>query len=207
MPKVDPARKARTDVIRGRDADRLEASLGRLSLAGKNPALIVLIGLPGSGKSYFARQLKSRYPAVILDSDALRQVLFPNPEHTAKEHGRLFPAIHVLIKRLLRRGISVIADATNLKEGNRRPFYALAKETGAKLVIVRVRAPVSVIRERLLKRSGSGQRDKLDRSTADLAVFEAMKGDYERPRKRYFTVHTTRDAGPVLDKICATLQS
>lgn len=205
MPKLDPASKARMDAIRVRDADRLEESLGRLPLAGKSPALIVLIGLPGSGKSYFARQLKSRYPAAILDSDALRQVLFPNPEHTTKEHGRLFPAIHVLIERLLERGISVIADATNLKEANRRPLYALARDAGAKLVLVHVRAPVSVIRKRLLQRSG--QRDKLDRSTADLAVFEAMKDDYERPRKRYFTVHTSRDIAPVLDKICARLQS
>lgn len=193
------------DAIRNRDADKLEASLGRLPRRHKSPSLIVLIGLPGSGKSHFARQLKKRYPAAILDSDALRQVLFAKPEHTTKEHGRLFPAIHVLIRRLLDRGVSVIVDATNLKEANRRPFYALAEEAGAKLVVIRVTAPVSEIRRRLAGREAN--RHKLDRSTADLSVFEAMKDDYERPRKRYFTVNTTHDTSPVLDKICASLQS
>jgi predicted kinase len=167
--------------------------------------LIVLIGLPGSGKSHFARQLKRRYPAAILDSDALRQTLFAKPQHTTKEHGRLFPAIHVLIRRLLARGISVIVDATNLKEANRKPYYAIAQEAAAALMLVRVIAPLREIRSRLTQREA--KRDALDRSTATLPVFEAMKGDYERPRGRYFTVNTTRDAGPVLDKIVARLQS
>jgi predicted kinase len=201
----DEKRRARQDAIRGRDADRLEASLGRLPTPVARPGLVVLIGLPGSGKSYFARQLAKRYPAAVLDSDALRSVLFESPQHTEREHGRLFPAIHVLTRRLLLRGVPLIQDATNLKEANRRPLYRLAEETGARLVIVRVRAPLAVMRERLARRTEA--RDPRDRSTADLAVLEKMRHDYQRPKRPYHVVDTTRDWAGVLDKIVARLQS
>jgi predicted kinase len=96
-------------------------------------------------------------------------------------------------------------DATNLKEANRRPLYRLAEGAGARLLIVRLTAPVSVIRERLARRAESA--DPFDRSTADAAVFAKMRADYQRPRRRYFVVDTARDVAPVLDKIVAVLQS
>jgi predicted kinase len=205
MKTTDPRRAERMNAIRNRDADRLESSLGRLPKRSRRPGLVVLIGLPGSGKSYFARQLARHFPAAVLDIDALRQALIAEPQHTEKEHGRLFPAVHVLSRRLLDRGASVIMDATNLKEANRRPLYRLAEEAGARLVIVRVRAPISLVRRRLGGRVDG--RDPLNRSTADLAVLEKMRHDYQRPRRRYFVADTSRDVGPVLDKIVARLQS
>jgi len=195
----------RLEAIRKRDADRLEASLGALPKPMRRPALVVLIGLPGSGKSHFARALVKRYPAAVLDSDALRGVLYESPQHTVQEHARLFPAIEVLAHRLLGRGVPVVVDATNLKEANRKPLYRLAKEAGARLVIVRVRAPLGVVRERLAKRDAA--RDPLDRSTAGLLVLERMRCDYQRPRRSYFVVDTSKDSRHVLDKIVALLQS
>ena len=112
--------------------------------------------MPGSGKSYLARAIAARYAAIILDSDALRRVIYPEPEHSEREHRRLFPAIHVLIDRLLARGIPVIIDATNLKEANRRPYYKIAEKHGARVVLVQVTAPRRVIRERLRLRGAAG---------------------------------------------------
>jgi len=195
----------RREAIRKRDADKLEASLGGLPKVVRRPAVVVLIGLPGSGKSHFARRLAGRYPAAILDSDALRGVLFKSPQHTPQEHARLFPPIRVLARRLLDRGLPVVLDATNLKEANRKPLYRLATDAGARLVIVRLRAPFAVMRQRLAKRDAA--RSPLDRSTAGLSVLERMRRDYQRPRRPYFVVDTSGDARDVLDKIVALLQS
>ena len=202
---TDAKRSRPLDAARGRDADRLEVSLGGLPKARRRPALIILIGLPGSGKSHFARQLAKRYPAAILDSDSLRGVLYESPQHTDQENARLFPAIQLLTRRLLDRRVPVLLDATNLKEAYRRPSYRLAKEAGARLVIVRLRAPFAVMRERLAKRDAA--RNPLDRSTADLRVLERMRRDYQRPRRPYFVVDTSKDVRHDLDKIVALLQS
>ena len=202
---TDAKRPKRLDAARGRDADRVEASLGGLPKAVRRPALAILIGLPGSGKSHFARRLAKRYPAAILDSDALRGVLYESPQHTAQENARLFPAIRVLTRRLLGRGVPVVLDATNLREAHRKLSYRIAREAGARLVIVRLRAPFAVMRERLAKRDAA--RNPLDRSTADLRVLERMRRDYQRPNRPYFVVDTSKDSRQDLDKIVALLQS
>lgn len=196
---------SRTHWIRQADADRLEKSLGRLPRKSRRPAMIVLVGLPGSGKSHLAREIKHRVPAVILDSDALRQALFADPQHTTKEHARLFPAIHVLMVRLLERGITIIVDATNLREANRRPFYRTAEDHGAKLVLVRVWAPKRVIRQRLAARDARAS--AADRSTATLDVYERMLADAEPIRRRHVSVDTSKDLGPAVDKIIRDLSA
>lgn len=198
-------RAARIHWIRKFDADKLEAALGKLPRPSAHPGMVVLVGLPGSGKSHFARQLGRRIHAAILDSDALRQALFADPQHTQKEHARLFPALHVLMERLLERGITIVVDATNLKEANRRPYYQIARKHRAKVVLARVWAPRRVIRERLQSRDA--RRNPADRSTATLEVYEKMREEAEPIRRRHVTVDTSRDIGPAVDRITALLQS
>jgi predicted kinase len=195
----------RTHWIRQADADKIEKSLGRLPRKSQRLALIVLVGLPGSGKSHLAREIKRGVPAVILDSDALRQALFADTHHTQREHARLFPAIHVLMARLLERGITIIVDATNLKEANRRPFYKIAEDHGAKLVLARVWAPKRVIRQRMAARDTGA--NAADRSTATLDVYEKMLADAEPIRRRHISVDTSKDLGPAVDKIIRDLSA
>jgi predicted kinase len=196
---------ARISAIRNRDADRLEASLGRLPAPVARPAMVVMIGLPGSGKSHLARAIAARVPAVVLDIDALRGNLFEDPQHTAKEHGRLFPALHLMMDRLLARRITVIVDATNLKETNRKPYYKIASKHAAKVLLVRVWARTPVIRRRLLARAESP--DSADRSTATLDVYERMREGVQRVRKPHISVDTSADIRVAVDKIVALLQS
>ena len=167
--------------------------------------MVVMIGLPGSGKSHLARAIAARVPAAVLDIDALRGALFEDPQHTAKEHGRLFPALHVLMDRLLARRITVIVDATNLKETNRKPYYKIAAKHGAKVLLVRVWARTPVIRRRLLARAESP--DPADRSTATLEVYERMREGVQRVRRSHISVDTSADIRAAVDKIVALLQS
>lgn len=197
-------RRKRTESLRKYDADRLEAAI-TLPEPVPNPALVVMIGLPGSGKSHLAREIAKRYAAAVLDSDALRGVLFPNPEHSEREHARLFPALHLLIDRLLARGVPLIVDATNLKEANRKPYYTIAARYGAKVVLVRAWAPRAVILKRLAGRESD--RNPLDRSTATLAVYEKMRPDARRITRRHVSVDTSKDTRAAVDRIVALLQS
>ena len=68
-----------------------------------------------------------------------------------------------------------------------------------------MRAPFAVMRARLTERDAA--RSPLDRSTADLRVLQRMRRDYQRPRRPYFVVDTSKDSRFVLDKIVARLQS
>jgi predicted kinase len=181
------------------DADRLADSFVRLAQPVAKPAIIVVSGLPGTGKSYFCRRLAGRLPFVILESDALRKRLFRAPTHSANESAYLFRTIHYLIEVLLKKGIPVILDATNLSERHREPIYSIAEHSNARLVLVNVEAPPELVKKRLKTRMKAVNPG--DNSDADWAVYEKMKPAVEKIRRKHFTVDTSGDITPVIDKI------
>lgn len=181
------------------DVEKLARALGELPEPVAEPALVVISGLPGTGKSYFSRQLRLLLPSAIVESDALRKELFHSPTYTAAESQRLFEACHRLVGELLRQGIPVILDATNLVEHHREKLYNVAYRQGLKLILVRVEAPPEVVRQRLGRR-GEGA-DPLDKSDADWAIYRRMKARAQPIRRSHFAVDTSRDITPVIDKI------
>lgn len=156
-------------------------------------ALVVLMGLPGSGKSHFGRLLAARLGARVIASDALRRRLFVAPSYARAESQTVFALAHVMARALLADNHTVIFDATNLKERDRRPLYAVARDTGAALVLVRVTAPEQVILARLAGRFA--RESSADASEADRRVYELMRESYEAPSRPYLTVDAGADLG------------
>ncbi len=168
--------------------DRFLQALGPLPPPQPRPALVVISGLPGTGKSKFARELQRRTSAVVLESDALRRLLVEKPSYSWQESRRLFAAIHVVAERLLSEGISVILDATNLAEIHRRPLYEIAARCGARLLLVEVIAPAEVARTRLAERVAAGE----SASDADVGVYERMLPAREEIRREHLVVDTSK---------------
>ena len=179
------------------DVQLLTESLGQLPEPVVKPAFIVVSGLPGTGKSYFCRKLAERLQFIILESDALRKTLFSLPGYGESESGRLFRAIHLLIERLLKKGVSLIFDATNLSERYRERLYSIADHLDVKLILVRVEAPTEVVQERLKARRENPE----NKSDADWAVYQRMKSSVQKIGRNHYAVDTSRDITPVLDKI------
>ena len=181
------------------DVERLTESLGQLPEPVVKPSFVVVSGLPGTGKSYFCHRLAERLPFLILESDVLRKTLFSAPNYSQQESSRLFQACHLLIKRLLEKGIPLILDATNLSERYRERLYNIADRLGSKLILVRVEAPPEVVRERLKARKEEA--NTANESDADWEVYQRMKPTVQQIRRNHFAVDTSRDITPVLDKI------
>jgi len=179
------------------DVEKLAGSLGELPELVAKPVLVVVSGLPGTGKSYFCRRLAERLPSVTLESDALRRVLFSLPSYSLTESARLFKTIRLLIEKLLKKGVSLILDATNLSERYREYFYSIAGRLEVKLILVRVEAPPSVVKERLRARLKNLE----GKSDADWEVYLKMKPSVEKIARKHYAVDTSRDIAPVLDKI------
>ncbi len=187
------------------DVERLWREILPLPYAVDRPCLAVLSGLPGSGKTTFARKLTARVPLAILESDALRKALFSEPAHSSKESRRLFAAIHRLAHRLLREGISVLLDATNLRESNRAELYNLAERAGVRLFLVRIEAPPETIRKRLERRTIHP--DPKEASTADWRVYRRMAAAAEPILPPHVTVNTDEDVSWALDKLAHDMAS
>lgn len=185
------------------DLAKLKESLVSLPEAVANPGFVVISGLPGTGKTFFSRKLAEKQPFCILESDGLRKTLFPCPDYSVTENARLFAACHSLIEWLLKNGVPVIFDATNLTEHNREHLYRINERTGARLVLVRVEAPPEVAYRRLQARKNGAIPE--NKSDADWEVYRHMKPIAEKIQRNHFAVDTSRDITPVINKIIRTI--
>jgi predicted kinase len=180
------------------DIRRLAVEWGALPAPEARPALIVVSGLPGTGKTYFCRRLAERLPCVILESDALRKQLFPAPNYSVEESAYLFRVIHRLTEELLAKGTNVVLDATNLTERHREHLYNIAEQGNARLILVRIEAPPELVRQRL---KGRATKKNKDNSDADWSVYREMKPTVEKIRRNHYAVDTSHDITPSLDRI------
>jgi len=179
------------------DSLQLLESLGQPLEPVAEPFIVAVSGLPGTGKSYVSQRLREKLPAMVLESDALRKILYPRPTYSNGESAHLFAAIHMMIDRLLGKGIPVILDATNLTEHNREYIYNIAERRGARLILVKVIAPQEVVKERLTARS----KETGVKSDADWAVYQKLKPTENNISRKHYVVDTSEDISPVIDKI------
>ncbi len=148
------------------------AAWATTATAAQQAALVLLSGAPGTGKTTFATQLAQRLDADVLESDRVRQELFPRRRYTRRESAAVFGAVRERAEAALAQGRDVIVDATNLRVRERRGFLELAARQQARVVAVRLTAPAAVVRERLSQpREGY--------SEADVRVYERMRGQEE----------------------------
>ncbi len=137
------------------------------------PALVMLMGLPGVGKSHCARLLAERLGAAHVATDHLRSRLFIAASYADDENAAVFGIAEALVDELLAEGHVVILDATHLVARNRAPAERVARDRGAPLFHVLVTADDAATRERLGARSR--ERAPGDHSDADERVYERMR--------------------------------
>ncbi len=163
------------------------------------PFLLMLGGLPGTGKSHFSRQLCRRIPFLVVGSDRMRKALVRRPEYTREEHIRVFAACHNLLAELLAGGSRVIFDATNLTDGFRQRAYDIAEESRAPWLIVWCTAPEKVIRRRLQARQAG--RNSANYSDADWEIYCRLLPGTEPVRRPHLRVDSSKDITPQLDAV------
>lgn len=106
--------------------------------------LVVLVGLPGSGKSTYLE----RIGAVGLSSDAIRRWL-ADDEMDQTIHDRVFQTLRFLLRQRLAIGRAVsYIDATNLTPEERAPYIGIGQAYGCELEAVYFDVPLEVCRAR-----------------------------------------------------------
>lgn len=130
------------------------------------PLLVMFIGFPGSGKTYFATRLAEKLGGIWLNSDAMRMSIFGSREniekiyHTndrPKLNSYTFGAMDYVTKNSLKQGISVIYDAIQRTHADRDHMAGLAKATGVVLVLVSMKTDVEVAVKRGISREDTAE--------------------------------------------------
>jgi len=106
--------------------------------------IVVLVGLPGSGKSTYLERRGVRG----LSSDAIRGML-ADDETDQTIHERVFQTLRYLLRQRLAIGRPVTyIDATNLRPEERRPYLEIGQQHGCETEAVFFDVPLAVCRER-----------------------------------------------------------
>ena len=117
--------------------------------------MIILVGLPGSGKSTYARSIMDPEGHLqYCSSDKVREELYGD-ENIQGDPNRVFRVLHNKVKNLLDRGYDVIYDATNVTRKNRHSIIQEVKKYCDEIEAHIIWAPVGqcISRDRDRKRS------------------------------------------------------
>lgn len=114
--------------------------------------LYILIGLPGSGKSSWARENGGRLHAIVVGSDEIRRELRADGQDFFHDD-LVFAEVERRARSLLQAGQSVILDATHYERRYRTYTLDLTREIDADRVAVWFDVPLAACLQRNAGRS------------------------------------------------------
>lgn len=170
--------RAKVGIIRHHErGERMGAEVDQLVVLSEDHLvraqvrLVVVGGLPGTGKSTLALDLGQRMGAVVLRSDEIRGQLDLGPDRYAPGAvAAVYDEMRAEARRLVSLGEHVVLDATWNDAHERTQVRTLARATGCALTELECTLPADVAAERIRHRAEVGS----DASEATPAVAAAM---------------------------------
>lgn len=167
--------------------------LSELETPGARPALILVSGLPGTGKSTLSRSLARRGNFEVIRSDVVRKEIFAeeasqqtNLLYTSERTQRIYDECLERARRLLQKGKRVIVDATFQREQDRQNFLQLAIDCGTRTAWFECAASPEITKQRIEARHG-------DASDADWSVYQLVRSRWQPPSEMTARYHEQVD--------------
>lgn len=160
--------------------------------------IIIICGLPGSGKTTLAKSLASLMKISVLSTDKIRKELFSQPSYSREERELIFDIMILIAKYLHQARQDCILDATfNLEKSRIEVKESLSLQDN-EFKIIECNCPEDIILSRLRSR-------KDEFSDADVSIYFKMKKIYQPVQIPHIDVDTSKDpisnAKIILDKI------
>lgn len=142
--------------------------------------IVVVLGLPGSGKSYFAHRLAESLNATYINSDRLRMELFPKRTYSELETAKVYEVMLERMDEAIDQRKNLVLDATFYKSKSREPL--MAKNRG-EVFFIEIQADEDIVKDRLKKNRPY--------SEADLGVYQLIKQLWEPLEGPHLTLQST----------------
>lgn len=154
--------------------------------------IVIVFGLPGSGKTYFAERVAHMLHAAYISSDEIRRELFKQSSSYAENEKAL--VYEEMMKRMLKTATykEVVLDATFSDIEIRQKFIDEAKKI-SRVCIIEIYADEDLIKQRLLLPRKN--------SDANFEVYKKIKSNWRLPKNEHLILRSTNsNITEMLDK-------
>ncbi|OGD12964.1 MAG: hypothetical protein A2W20_03950 [Candidatus Aminicenantes bacterium RBG_16_66_30] len=150
--------------------------------------MIIMTGLPGTGKSTVAAALARELGAEVLSTDRIRREAPRPPGFSRAEKGGVYERMFIRAERRLRAGRSVVLDATFYRERLRASALSVGRRAGTCAFVVEVVCPERTVRERMDRRLRAVRGSR----PAGFEVHRIIRRSFEPVRGKHFLLDTAR---------------
>lgn len=153
--------------------------------------VVMVFGLPGSGKSHFASWFANLIDAEYINSDRLRKEMIAQRNYSEREKRSVYNEMLLQMRELLKQNRNLVIDATFYKKEIRKKFIEEAGGIG-NLIFIEIKADEQLIHERLKR--------KRPYSEADFEVYKKIKQQWEPMTQPHLILLSTDDNLPEMLK-------
>lgn len=150
--------------------------------------LILICGLPGSGKTRVAEEFSKKLKIPILATDKIRKELFLKPKYTNSEKRFVYQVMFLIADELLKNKISVILEAVFPWEDLRKKARLLAKKHKTPFKLIEVKCQEEVLLKRIDSRVEKGSL-----SDADRKVYFKTKKEFKPIREKHIIINNSKN--------------
>lgn len=147
--------------------------------------LIVVFGLPGTGKTYFSQHLAERLGVEHFNTDVIRNRMGKQGQYDEETKQLVYEALFAQIRDSLLRHHTIVVDGTFYKRKYRDRMKAIAEDMKCPIHFFEVLADEPLALERV------GQERAY--SEADASVYKLIKDQFEPMGTDHFYIHSERD--------------
>ncbi len=164
-------------------------------------ALILVTGLPGTGKSVLAKELVRFLPSkpIYLSTDNVRRKLFDFSDHHYREFGKdfyslqnrklVYNALNLIADILISQNLSVVVDGTFYSQETRKPLLEISNKYNCKLIVIKTTCSEETVKQRMKNR----KLEEKEISDAGFNIYLEIKKRFEPIIVQHLVVNTEKD--------------
>lgn len=147
--------------------------------------IIVIFGLPGTGKTYLAKHLMHEIGGISLNTDRMRHKYHKEGLYDEKTKQFVYDQLKVEMAEYIRKGKNVIIDGTFYLKSKREEFKEEARKMGQKIIFIELKTVDDLVKKRL--------RQRREYSEADYKVYQQIKSQFEPMEEPHLELWSDND--------------
>lgn len=171
--------------------------------------LIIVMGLPGTGKSLLALELSRTLSGkqIYISTDIVRRHLFDFSHHqyepfgdklyTQEKRDLVYNSLNLIVDILLSQKLSVIVDGTFYSQIKRIPLIKICQRLNQKLIIIKTICSEDIIKQRIKERKAQEE----NTSDADFDIYLEIKERFEPIDTPHLEINTGKDLSIILEEV------